>query len=248
MYSLMKEILKQHKETFDEDNPRDFVDVYLNEMKSNPDVTFTEEELLVNAFDLFGAGSETTSTTLAWAVCYMIINPDIQSRLQAEIDTELGGQPPCLEDRRRLSLTEATIMEIQRLGSIAPMAVPHRALSDIQVRGYKIPKNTLIWSILYHIMRDPEYWTEPETFNPDRFLDESGRVIKEERFVPFGIGKRICIGESMAKAELFIIFTRLMQMFTFESCEAEGHEAPSQEPLYAFINSPKPFYAKAIPR
>ena len=139
-------------------------------------------------------------------------------------------------------------MEIQRLGSIAPMAVPHRALSDIKVRGYKIPKNTLIWSILYHIMRDPEYWTNPETFNPDRFLDESGRVIKEERFVPFGIGKRVCIGESMAKAELFIIFTRLLQMFTFQSCEAEGHEAPSQEPLYAFINSPKPFYAKAIPR
>ena len=65
----MKEILKQHKETFDEDNLRDFVDVYLMEMKTNPDVSFTEEELMVNAFDLFGAGSETTSTTLAWAVC-----------------------------------------------------------------------------------------------------------------------------------------------------------------------------------
>ena len=248
MYDLMREIIKQHKETFDEDNPRDFIDVYLKEMKTNPDVSFTEEQLMVNAFDLFGAGSETTSTTLAWAVCYMILYPEVQRRVQEEIDQELGGRPPCLADRSSLPYTEATIMEIQRLGSIAPMAVPHRALSDIKVRGYKIPKNALIWSILYYIMRDPDYWTDPETFNPDRFIDSNGKVIKEERFVPFGIGKRVCIGESMAKTELFIIFTRLMQMFTFCSCESEGHEKPSQEPLYAFINSPRPFYAKAIPR
>ena len=132
MYNLMKKIVKQHKETFDEDNLRDFIDVYLKEMKTTTDVTFTEEQLLVNAFDLFGAGSETTSTTLAWAVCYMILHPEVQSRVQQEIDSELGGRPPSLEDRGQLSYTEATIMEIQRLGSIAPMAVPHRALSDIK--------------------------------------------------------------------------------------------------------------------
>ena len=97
-------------------------------------------------------------------------------------------------------------------------------------------------------MRDPEYWPEPETFKPERFLDDSGKVIKEERFVPFGVGKRVCIGESMAKTELFIIFTRLMQMFTFHSCEGEGYDRPSGEPVWAFINAPKPFYAKAIPR
>ena len=261
--ALMRDIVTQHKETFDEDNLRDFVDVYLKEMRSSPDASFTEEQLLVTAMDLFSAGSETTATTLAWAVCFMITHPEIQVRVQAEIDEVLGDRPPSLEDRGELSLTEATIMEIQRLGSIAPMAVPHRALADINIRGYKIPKNTAIFSILYHIMRDPEYWQDPDSFNPDRFIDESGKVIKEERFVPFGIGKkyffliiktliicpsgkRVCIGESLAKTELFIIFTRLLQLFTFEACD--GHEKPTTDPMFAFILSPKPFYAKAVPR
>ena len=79
-------------------------------------------------------------------------------------------------------------MEIQRLGSIAPMAVPHRALQDIKIDEFTIPKDTFVFSILYHIMRDPDYWTDPDTFKPERFLNGS-EVIKEERLIPFGIGK-----------------------------------------------------------
>ena len=88
----MRDIVKQHKETFDEDNLRDFVDVYLKEMRTTPDASFTEEELLVVAMDMFTAGSETTSTTLAWAVCYMITHPEVQARVQAEIDAVLGDR------------------------------------------------------------------------------------------------------------------------------------------------------------
>ena len=109
----MRDIVKQHKETFDEDNLRDFVDVYLKEMRSTPDVSFTEEELLVVSMDMFTAGSETTSTTLAWAVNYMITHPEIQARVQAEIDAVLGDRPPSLEDKEALNFTVATIMEIQ---------------------------------------------------------------------------------------------------------------------------------------
>ena len=80
-------------------------------------------------------------------------------------------------------------MEIQRLGSIAPMAVPHRTLKDVQINGYTIPQNTLVFSILYYILRDPDYWYEPNVFKPERFLTPDGsQVIKEERFIPFGIG------------------------------------------------------------
>ena len=88
-----------------------------------------------------------------------------------------------------LPYTDACIMEIQRLGSIAPMAVPHRALQDIKIDKYRIPKDTFVFSVLYHIMRDPDYWHDPEIFKPERFLNESGEVIKEERFIPFGVGK-----------------------------------------------------------
>jgi len=245
-YALMRDIVKQHKETFDEENPRDFIDMYLKEIKSSPEAHFDEEQLLVTTFDLFSAGSETTATTLAWAVCYMITNPEVQTKVQQEIDEVLGDRPPSLDDRGQLSFTEATIMEIQRLGSIAPMAVPHRALSDINIRGYKIPKDTMIWSMLYYMMRDPDYWKDPEDFKPERFLGEDGKVIKEERFIPYGIGKRYCLGESLARTELFIIFTRLLQLFTFKECP--GCEKVTNQPLYAFIMSPKPFYANAVPR
>ena len=187
--ALMRDIVQQHRETYDEDNMRDFVDVYLREMDRSPDPSFSEAGLLVTAMDLFSAGSETTSTTLAWAVCYLVTQPGVQTRVQAEIDRVLGQRPPSLEDRPRLSYTEATIMEIQRLGSIAPMAVPHRALADISVRGYRIPRGAAIFSMLHHIMRDPDHWADPDTFNPDRFLDAEGKVIKEDRFVPFGIGE-----------------------------------------------------------
>ena len=89
----------------------------------------------------------------------------------------------------RLCYTEATIMEIQRLGSIAPQAVPHRTLADVHVKGYKIPKDTFVFSMLYYIMRDPDYWQNPDIFRPDRFLDSQGKIIKEDRFIPFGVGK-----------------------------------------------------------
>lgn len=69
------------------------------------------------------------------------------------------------------------------------MAVPHRALEDVKIGKYSIPKNTIIFSSLYHIMRDPDYWSDPEVFKPERFLNkEQTQVLKEERFIPFGVG------------------------------------------------------------
>ena len=138
-------------------------------------------------------------------------------------------------------------MEIQRLGSIAGQAVPHRALKDVEIQGHKIPKNTFVFSILYHMMRDPDYWDSPNTFKPERFLNETHtQVIKEERLVPFGIGKRLCLGETLAKAELFIIITRLLQKFTFE--KSPEHPVPTDQPVFGFILAPKPFHAVATPR
>ena len=160
----------------------------------------------MNAMDLFSAGSETTATTLAWAVCFMIVHPEVQKKVQEEIDQVLGDRTPTLDDRgrytnffnsdttstflflSRLCYTEATIMEIQRLGSIAPQAVPHRTLADVQIKGYKIPKDTFVFSMLYYIMRDPDYWEKPDEFQPERFLNSEGKIIKEERFIPFGVG------------------------------------------------------------
>ena len=144
----MRNIVKQHIENYDEGNMRDFVDVYLKEMARSKDPAFNgkaehivhlpnpEEQLLVNAMDLFSAGSETTATTLAWAVNFMLLHPEVQAKVQEEVDSVLGDRAPSLADRGRLSYTEATIFEIQRLGSIAPQAVPHRTLADVTGEGW----------------------------------------------------------------------------------------------------------------
>jgi len=158
----------------------------------------------------------------------------------------LGDRAPSLADRGRLCYTEATIYEVQRLGSIAPSAVPHRTLVDIKIKGYTIPRDTYVFSMLYYIMRDPDHWEDPNTFKPERFLDPEGKLLRHDRFLPFGLGKRHCLGESLAKDELFLIFTRLIQLFSFSSCD--GLPQPSMEPVFGFILAPKPYYAKVTSR
>ena len=97
-------------------------------------------------------------------------------------------------------------MEIQRLGSIAPMAVPHRTLKDVEVHGYQIPKDTLVFSVLYYILRDPDYWQDADMFKPQRFLDSNGNVLRDERFIPFGIGNSNSHGKM--KGNFFLLFYR----------------------------------------
>lgn len=93
-------------------------------------------------------------------------------------------------------------MEIQRLGSIAPMAVPHRALEKIEFRGYTIPKDTIIFSSLYNILRDPDHWQDATVFKPERFLSDDGsHVLKEDHFVPFGVGKQFRVMSSITQFE-----------------------------------------------
>ena len=245
--SLVRELVKEHKSTLDPNDNRDFMDVYLNEVETSQDADFNDEALIVTAMDLFGAGSETTATTLSWAVLYMILYPEVQAKIHQEIDEVIGTKEPSMEDKPNLPYTDACIMEIQRLGSIAGQAVPHRTLKECEIQGYKIPQNTIVFSILHHIMRDPDYWESPNTFKPERFLNSTQtQIIKEERLVPFGIGKRLCLGETLAKAELFIIITRLLQKFSF--VKSPQHPSPTDEPVFGFILAPKPFHAIATPR
>ncbi len=111
--------------------------------------------------------------------------------------------------------TQAVILEAQRYASIAPLSVFHRTLEDVpNFRGFFIPKDTIIIPNLYSAMRDPKVWFDPECFIPDRFLSADGQtLVIPEAFIPFGIGKRVCIGQSLAKVELFLLVSSLFQRF-----------------------------------
>ena len=133
----------------------------------------------------------------------------------------LGSAPPTLDDRGRLPYCEATIMEVQRLSCVAPAGLGNRVPEDVRIEGYRIPKDTLLVYNIHRFHTDPDYWGDPEVFRPERFLakdweDEEGvgraRLVKHERFLPFGFGRRVCMGESLAKAELFIFCVIIMQV------------------------------------
>ncbi|XP_004484591.1 cytochrome P450 2J2-like [Dasypus novemcinctus] len=211
-------IIEEHKRDWNPAETRDFIDAYLNEIAKNSGnavSSFHEENLICSTLDLFFAGTETTSTTLRWALLYLTVNPEIQVKVQAELDRVIGtSQQPRMADRERLPYTNAVIHEVQRMANIIPLNVPREVSADTTVAGYYLPKGTIIMTNLTALHRDPEEWATPDTFNPEHFL-ENGHFKKRESFLPFSIGKRACLGEQLARSELFIFFTSLMQKFTF---------------------------------
>ncbi|XP_041790866.1 cytochrome P450 2J6-like [Chelmon rostratus] len=211
--------IKEHKQKWDPSDPRDYIDCYLKEIqmtRGQPGNTFDEENLVMCVWDLFVAGSETTSTTLRWCFLYMAKYPEIQAKVQAEVDRVIGqSRQPSMDDRANLPYTEAVIHEIQRMANIVPLSLPHATSRDIQLGGYTIPKGVIIIPNLTSVLFDKNEWETPFTFNPGHFLNEEGKFVKPAAFVPFSAGKRLCLGENLARMELFLFFTSFMQRFTF---------------------------------
>ncbi|XP_044289822.1 cytochrome P450 2J2-like [Varanus komodoensis] len=244
--SFVREIIDKHKEDWNPHETRDFIDAYLNEMaKEDAAPTFHEEGLLHCALDLFSAGTETTSATLRWALLYMALHPDIQAKVQAEIDSVIGqSRQPAMEDRDRLPYTNAVVHEVQRISNILPISVPRMAMRDTTLAGFFLPKGTILGTNLTSVLLDKDEWETPDVFNPGHFL-ENGQFRKREAFIPFSAGKRSCLGEQLARTELFLFFTALMQKFTFQPPE---NVTLSLDFQFGFIFSPQPYQINAFPR
>ncbi|XP_074893337.1 cytochrome P450 2J2-like [Buteo buteo] len=243
---FVKERIDKHKEDWNPSESRDFIDSYLQEIaKDNGNGTFEEENLVACVLDLLFAGTETTSTTIRWALLYMALYPEIQARVQAEIDTVIGQmRQPALEDRNNMPYTNAVIHEVQRKSNIIPFNVPRLTVKDTVLDGFHIPKGTVLVTNLTSVMFDKNEWKTPNTFNPEHFLKD-GQFWKREAFVPFSIGKRACLGEVLARAELFLIFTALLQKFTFQ---APPDTTLSLQPKLGMTMAPQPYKICAVPR
>ncbi|NXE18936.1 CP2J2 protein, partial [Ardeotis kori] len=244
--NFVEEIINKHKEDWNPSESRDFIDSYLQKIaKDNDNGTFQEENLVACVLDLLFAGTETTSTTIRWGLLYMATYPEIQARVQAEIDSVINqGRQPVLEDRNNMPYTNAVIHEVQRKGNIIPFNAPRETVKDTVVDGYFLPKGTIMLTNLTSVMFDKNEWETPETFNPEHFLKD-GQFCKRESFVPFSLGKRACLGETLARSELFLFFTALLQKFTF-------HVPPdttlSLDFKMGITLSPQPYKICAVPR
>ncbi|NWI14541.1 CP2J6 protein, partial [Crypturellus soui] len=248
--ALAAKEIERHKENRKTDENQDFIDFYLDEIaktKGDADTTYDEENLAQTVSDLFLAGTETTATTLRWALLYMTLYPEIQEKVQKELDTVLGpSHIICYEDRKKVPYTNAVIHEIQRYSNIILIALPRRSVKDTELLGFHIPKNTAIVVNIDSVLSDPEKWETPQKFNPGHFLDENGNFVNREAFLAFSIGHRVCMGELLARMELFIVFSTLLQAFRF--ILPEGVKEVNTEIVFGSTMKPPPYQLCAIPR
>nr|XP_022336950.1 cytochrome P450 2C14-like [Crassostrea virginica] len=239
---FIKEKIEEHRQNFDESNINDFIDAFLLEQtKKVENSTFTDEQLIITINEFFAAGTETTSTTLRWALLFLIHHPDWQTKLQRDIDEVIGQGHPTMEHKDQLSSVEAFTLEVQRLANVTPHAPPHAPTEDFYYKGYFIPKGTFMIISLDSVMNDPNIFPEPHKFNPERFLNDRGVCGGEQKdkLLPFSAGRRVCLGESLAKMELFLFLTRFLQKFRIEPENPDC--LPPLEGTLGLTNFPKSY-------
>ncbi|XP_043945732.1 cytochrome P450 2K1-like [Protopterus annectens] len=249
----LKKIFAESKSTLNHSDIRSYTDAFLikqeTERAKSEDTYFHDLNLLYSTSNLFGAGTETTSATLRWGFLLMAKYPDIQKKIQDEIDNIIGPmRPPTIEDRKNMPYCNAVIHEIQRFGNIVPMNIQHETSRDTYFQGYFLPKGTQVIPLLASVLQDKTQWKTPDHFNPSHFLNAEGQFVKNDAFMPFSAGRRACLGENLAKMELFLFFVVLLQKFTFCPPPGVKENELDLEPRIGSTRSPKPILLCAVPR
>ncbi|XP_063236595.1 methyl farnesoate epoxidase-like [Bacillus rossius redtenbacheri] len=299
---VLTDIIDAHKLTYNQDETRDLIDAFIGEMRKNGDTpsTFTEDQLLMVCVDLFIAGSQTTSSQLGFALQQILLRPEVQARVHAELDGVLGAdeaprlehqdrcalvlvlvrvlvrvfvrvlvrvllrpevqarvhaeldgvlgadEAPRLEHQDRLPYTCAVLLEVQRMYPVVPVSGPRRVLKDTKLLNYDIPKDTTVLLNLWPVHMDEGHWGDPRSFRPERFLDRSGAVAADSWLLTFGLGKRRCLGEALARSCLFTFFAGILQRY--QLLRAPGQQLPRDEPRPGLTMSPQPYSVLLRPR
>ena len=161
------------------------------------------------------AGHETTANTLSWSLALLSAFPATRARLEEEVDSVLGGRPPSAADVAALPYTMAVVHEALRLYPPA-WTVERSAIAGDVVEGSPVPARSQVTIGTYLVHRDPEYWSDPSGFDPGRFLGDAAADRPRYAFIPFGGGRRACVGQSFAELEAVLVLASIAQRYRLE--------------------------------
>ncbi|XP_003409011.1 steroid 17-alpha-hydroxylase/17,20 lyase [Loxodonta africana] len=225
---LMHKTIEEYKEKFSSDSITNLLDILIQAKMSSdnnndgPDQDskmLSQEHIIATMMDIFGAGVETTTSVMKWTVAFLLHNPQVKKKIQEEIDQNIGfSRTPTLSDRNHLVLLEATIREVLRIRPIAPLLTPHMASTDSSIGEFTIDKGTNVIINLWALHHSEKEWHQPDQFMPERFLDPTGcqLISPTLSYLPFGAGPRSCLGEILARQELFLFLSWVLQRFDLE--------------------------------
>ncbi|OEL26491.1 Ent-cassadiene C2-hydroxylase [Dichanthelium oligosanthes] len=189
-------------------------------------IELTDETITALMFDMFAAGSDTSSTTLNWAMMELIRYPAAMAKAQAEVRETFKGKSIITEDDvtgSNLSYLKLVFKETLRLHPPAPLLIPRRCREPCQVMGYDIPMGTAVFVNVWAIGRDPKYWDDAEEFRPERFennsLDFRGTNYE---YLPFGAGRRMCPGINLGMANIELALASLLYHFDWKLPKGTG--------------------------
>ncbi|KAF4396059.1 hypothetical protein G4B88_020696 [Cannabis sativa] len=217
---IFEEIIHEHKEQKPKErSDEDLVDVLLK-FHDNDDLGFslTSENIYAIIFEIFAAGIETSATSVEWAMSELMKNPKIMKRAQDEVREVFHRKG--LENERALDemkYLNSVIKESMRLHPTLPLLLPRQNKEKCEINGYEIPAKTNTIVNAWVIGRDPTYWPEPEIFKPERFLDDSNfidsKLGNNFEYLPFGGGRRICVGMSFGLLSVELSLALLLYHF-----------------------------------
>ncbi|EGT40416.1 hypothetical protein CAEBREN_29368 [Caenorhabditis brenneri] len=232
-----EEVASQIKEYDEESEPENFVHAYMKQMKQagNPNLDMTN--LCASVIDFWIAGMETTSNSLRWHLAYMMKYPEIQDRVRKEIFDVVGtSRLPSMSDKPNMPYTQAVIHEVQRLNELC--GNPKTDISDVEdttIQGNPIPAGTFVMSQIWSVMKhDKNLEFKQYLFVFQAVLDKT---------IPFSVGKRNCVGEGLARMELFLIFSALIQKYEFVPTSKVD-----LSPVWGAVLTTKPYTCDLIPQ
>ena len=190
----------------------DLLSLLLSARDAETGEEMSDRQVRDEVMTLLLAGHETTANALSWAWYLLSQHPEVEARLHTELEQVLGGQVPTVEHLPRLPYTRMVLEETMRLYPPA-IGFNRKALADDEVGGYTVPARTLIWLSPYATHRHPDFWENPEVFDPERFSPERSTGRQHFAYFPFGGGPRLCIGSNFAMMEAQLILATVAQRY-----------------------------------